>query len=274
MKKILLIIVTFALIFFLGCDEESPVESGSNLFVVSAFLYQGEPVQNVQITSTLLLGSTDTVAPPINSAIVELIKEGNKYSLTQTLENPGYYNYAGNDLMVSPGDQFRIEVTYDGRLAYGETFVPNIPENIALSSTTLQVPEFSFGGFGGGSFNIDDYSILLSWDNFDASYYYVVIDNLETDPEPIFEDLPFGEFRRFISSPSKTAEYRISPVSVIYFGDHQAILYKVNQEYADLYESREQDSRNLQEPLTNMVNAFGVFSAFASDTVYFNVIPE
>jgi len=272
MKIIYSLIVALTSIVLGGCDEESIVENNAGLIVVSAFLYQGEVVQEIQLTSTLPLGSTDTVAPPVNSAIVELIKEGNRYSLIQTSENPGYYHYEGNELTVSPGDLFKIEVMYDGILAYGNTVVPNKPENVSLSATTLQIPEITIGG--GGFPNIDEYSILLSWDNFDASYYYVVIDNLEEDPEPIFEDLPFGQFMSFISSPSKTAEYSINTMSVVYYGDHRAILYKVNQEYADLYESRQQDSRNLQEPLTNMVNALGVFSAFASDTVFFNVIPE
>ncbi len=44
-------------------------------------------------------------------------------------------------------------------------------------------------------------------------------------------------------------------------------VYKVNQEYANLYRSREQDSRSLNEPLTNVQNGLGVFSAFASDSV-------
>ncbi|MDA3862202.1 MAG: hypothetical protein PF445_13365 [Melioribacteraceae bacterium] len=52
------------------------------------------------------------------------------------------------------------------------------------------------------------------------------------------------------------------------------VLYRVNKEYVDLYESRDQDSRNLNEPLTNIENGLGVFSAFASDSVYFNAVKE
>jgi len=52
------------------------------------------------------------------------------------------------------------------------------------------------------------------------------------------------------------------------------ILYRVNQEYVDLYKSRDQDSRNLNEPLTNIENGLGIFSAFANDSVYFYAIKE
>ena len=41
---------------------------------------------------------------------------------------------------------------------------------------------------------------------------------------------------------------------------------------ADLYESREQDSRDLNEPLTNISNGLGVFSAFNSQTALFEVV--
>ena len=46
-------------------------------------------------------------------------------------------------------------------------------------------------------------------------------------------------------------------------------VYRINQEYADLYGSRQQDSRDLNEPLTNNRNGLGVFSAFNSQAVYF-----
>jgi hypothetical protein len=46
----------------------------------------------------------------------------------------------------------------------------------------------------------------------------------------------------------------------------------VNQEYADLYENRQQDSRNLTEPLSNVNNGLGIFTAFSYDVAYFEVV--
>ena len=274
MGKIIFLITVFGLLAIISCDEESPVEVDPNLFVVSAFLYADEPVENIQITSTLPLGSEDTLAPPINNAEVVLIKDGTRYSLVQTLEKPGFYNYPENDLQVLSGDEFRIEVSYNDDFAYGETNVPDKPQNVSLSSDTLEIPEITIFDIRSGTINIDDYTLLISWDNNDGTLYYVVVENLEVDPAPIFEDLPSGSPKRFVSSPAPTSEYKINPLTVTYYGNHRAIVYKVNQEYSDLYESREQDSRNLNEPLTNITNGLGVFSAFASDTVFFNIIPQ
>jgi len=56
MKKItLFFIALFAL--SLGCTNESPLSSGSDLVVVRAYLFAGEPVTDIQITGTLPLGS-------------------------------------------------------------------------------------------------------------------------------------------------------------------------------------------------------------------------
>jgi hypothetical protein len=51
-------------------------------------------------------------------------------------------------------------------------------------------------------------------------------------------------------------------------------VYRVNQEYVDLYENRQQDSRNLTEPLTNIKNGLGIFTAFSYAQAYFYVKKE
>jgi hypothetical protein len=263
------------MIYFYSCTEETLVETSSNIFVIEAFLYESEPVKSINIKSTLPIGSTDSIAPGIDNAEVKIIKSGTMFSLIKTPDSSGYYHYEGNDLQINSSDYFKIEVTCDGRLAYGETIVPQKPQNVSLSAGSLLIPEFTFEDIRNG-LDINDYLILLSWDNPDSSYYYVVVENLEQELTPILGDTftNLTRIRRQITSPSKTSEYVLSPFTLSYLGNHRAIVYKVNQEYADLYETREQDSRNLQEPLTNIENGLGVFTAFASDTVTFTITRE
>lgn len=274
MRKIVFISIILSLLLFAGCSEDNPIESSPDLYVVSAFLYAREPIDDIQITETLPLDSADTVAPPITNAQVILKQGDDSFPLVHMSNKPGFYTYQGNDLEIKSGDQFKIEVNYNNIFAYGETIVPNRPDNVSIMDSVLEVPELS-SMYELRNLDLEDYSILISWDNPDATLYYVVIQNFESDPEPILSDLPEGMLRRqSITSPAKISEYLISPMNVSYLGRHRAIIYKVNQEYADLYESREQDSRNLNEPLSNIYGALGVFSAFASDTVYFNVVRE
>ena len=99
------------------------------------------------------------------------------------------------------------------------------------------------------------------------------VHNVEGNPLEI--ETGFGSFpRRFISQPINRNSFRLNFRMVTHYGRHRVKLYRINQEYADLYETRQQDSRDLNEPLTNIQNGLGVFSAFNSDSVFFNVVPE
>ena len=57
-----------------------------------------------------------------------------------------------------------------------------------------------------------------------------------------------------------------------HLGRHRAIVYRVNQEYADLYNNRVQDSRDLNEPPSNIRGGLGVFSAFNSVAREFDLV--
>jgi len=56
-----------------------------------------------------------------------------------------------------------------------------------------------------------------------------------------------------------------------YYGRHYLILYKINPEYAALYESTGNSSQNLRTPNSNIKNAQGIFTAVNSDTLLLNV---
>ncbi len=260
---LLIIIISF------GCEENISTEINKDIVVVQGFIYADQPVTDISLTEVLPLGSQDTLAPPIINAEVYISKENDKYLLIPNEVSEGFYYYPGNDLLISSGDELSLEVNVNNQKIFSETIVPPKPTNLELDSDTLLVPEFVMGRPP----DLEYYSITLTWDNFDNSYYYVVIDNIEDDAEPI--EAISGKFAsRFVSKPSISNEYRVSFRTATHFGKHLMILYRVNQEYVDLYESRDQDSRNLNEPLTNIENGLGVFSAFASDSVYFYAVKE
>jgi len=266
-NKIRNIFLLYVIFIFFGCEENISTETNKDLIVVQGFVYANQPVKDIFLSEVLPLGTEDTLAPPINNAEVIIKKDENSYSLIQDDNREGFYYYPGNDLIISSGDDVFLEVNVNDHKITAQTTVPSKPTNLKLNSEILPIPEFTPGS---GNRPPDlDYSIKLNWNNFDNSYYYVTINNIERNPTPI--DLNTGKFAsRFVSEPSVSSEYRVSFGLITHLGEHRLILYKVNQEYVDLYESRDQDSRALNEPLTNIENGLGVFSAFASDTVYFN----
>ncbi len=267
-------IILFLIIIYItaGCDESISTQIDKDLVVVEGFLYANQPVKDISLTEVLPLGSEDSLAPPITNATVIIKKQETEFMLIPDNTKAGFYYYPDNDLVINYKDELFLEVNVNNKIITAKTSVPLKPTNLQLNSDILIIPEFTPGA-GRRPPDLESYSIKLTWDNFDNSYYYVTIENIEQDPIPI--DLNTGKFAsRFVSEPSISSEYRISFGLITHLGKHRLVLYTVNQEYVDLYESRDQDSRNLNEPLTNIENGLGIFSAFASDTVYFSTVKE
>ena len=258
-----------------ACDtiEEGPVD---DLAVIEAFLYAGEPIDDIRVTATLPFGSPDTVAPPINDALIRLFKNGQGYALTPQ-GTDGTYHYAGTDLTVEAGDAFRLEMDYGGVTATAETVVPAPPLDVQADAETLEAPTIGIGGGppgggpGGGFMNTP---LTITWSNPDDVYHYVVIEGLEEDAEFILPDFirtRIGRFR-IVTEPSRDDFYEIRLILLEQLGSHEARIYRVNPEYALLYENQVQDSRDLNEPPDNVDGALGIFTAFNSTRVPFDVV--
>jgi hypothetical protein len=257
-----------------GCDSTTGEPDYSDILVVEAFLYAGEPARDIRLTETVPL--SDTIdAPPINDAQVALVKHGLAYTLAATGDS-GYYEYLGSDLTVEARDTFDIEVSYLGTVATGETVVPEPPVGVTIDRDTLWVTSFG-SGMPGGGFNRENSQLAASWDNPNQLLHYVVVESLEDSAESIIPD----EFQRFgpgrfrlVNEPTKNDYQFIDMMALRDLGRHVVRVYRVNQEYAQLYENRMQDSRDLNEPPSNIHGGLGVFSAFNSDSVFFTVVRD
>jgi len=265
----------FALILFpslliTSCDTAEIVEV-NDLLVVEAFLFEGEPVDSVRISFARPLSDESLTETPVNDAQVVLEKNGQSYQLAST-NNNGYYNYQDVDLNVAVGDQFKLLVNSGDSEIFATTLVPEPPTGLIADTRVLVAPDFSSPPIG----QIELGSIELSWDSQEGDLFFVVLKG----PNDIFGEFILPEFvrerigRRFflITEPTQENFFTIRLRQLEFIGDHQAIVYKVNKEYADLYSSLTQDSRDLNEPETNIVNGRGVFSAFSSTRINFEVV--
>lgn len=260
MKKLLLCV---ACALLCACDSSLLLPESERL-VVRAYLYSGEPVRDIQLTSTYAITSEDTVGAPINNASVTLEKAGRVYALALTPGDSGYYHYAGNDLTVTAGDRFKISVVRNNERATAATDIPPAPQNVQLSAGDFVVSSTPTP--------FDTSSITVSWDNPDESFYFVTVENIEAVRTPINDRQPFPRGAFFSRSrPTRDSRYQIRRFDLSYLGQHRVRVYKVNQEYANLYAFGQQDSRNLNEPLTNIQNGLGVFAGFSSAELLFIV---
>jgi hypothetical protein len=94
------------------------------------------------------------------------------------------------------------------------------------------------------------------------------VESDDSTRQPLRSDT-LGNFNfagRFVTEPTTNNYYRVEQSNFNYTGRYKVTVYRVNKEYVDLYASRQQDSRNLNEPKTNVKNGLGIFTAFASDS--------
>ncbi|KAA3656051.1 MAG: DUF4249 family protein [Calditrichaeota bacterium] len=268
MRQIILFFLSILALVLWGCEENSPLVPESQQVVVRAYIYANEPVDDIQLTTTYSITSEDTVGAPLNDATISLVKNGQTYALVPSAGDSGYYHYPGDDLQVDVGDEFEIVVEHNGETITGKTMVPSPPVDVAISKDVYTIDTSAFG------FRGDTSSVTVSWNQEDEdTFYFIVVENIEA--ELVYIDERFGDMlrgiRRFRSHPIKDDEYQIQRFDLTFQGMHDVRVYKVNQEYADLYEFGLQDSRNLNEPKSNIQNGLGVFAGFSSATVQFTV---
>ncbi|MCH7933634.1 MAG: DUF4249 family protein [Gemmatimonadetes bacterium] len=245
-----------------ACTDSDPMGPDTDILVVRAFLFAGEPVADIRVTTTVPLVSEDTLGTPVSDAAVWLERDGIRFDLIATPGAEGAYHYPGSDLVIAEGEVFELGISRGSESLSATTVVPSAPEGFAVSSDVLEVVDLTAGFRGPGGFAFG--GLIVRWINPERDLFFVVVDNLETDPEQIPAPEFIREARRFVSAPTPADSTTISQLSLTHLGEHRILLYHVNQEYADLYEGRVQDSRDLNEPPSNIRGGLGVFSAFAS----------
>ncbi len=278
MRKIIIAIVISA--FLTGCEKEQLNNGHSDLIVVEGYLYAGRPVDSIRLSQAVAFNSSDTVFHGVSNAAVSIVANGNTYNLQPSIKQ-GYYNYPGNNLTISAGGTYSLNISYNNQQITSQTTVPGnvsglkISENSLLVDTTLTMRE------------LRDSSLLVSWSNPNRDYYFVILENKDSILTPVRVNSATGGFggysgtgtgtinlaRRFQTRPIQDSLYRISLFSTVgNYGHYEFKLYKVTKDYASLYQSSTQNTISLNEPFTNISNGLGIFTSFsACDSLSFIV---
>ena len=240
--------------------------------VIQAFIFSDEPVKWVTVSGVLPVDADSTeVAPVISNAEITIFRGGERFDLQPTSGEPGRYHYPGDDLDIQIGDVFRLEATVNGRTATAETVVPMAPVGLGLSADSLIAPTFP-PQRGQGPGNLLNRTITAHWTNAGDQLHFVVIDNIEEAPQILPTTAIFSRFAsRLIQQPTAADSSLVRVVMLTHYGQHRLKLYRVNEEYVDLYRGLQQDSRDLNEPPSNVHGALGIFSAFSADSSFFEV---
>ncbi len=277
MKKLPFLFVMLVTCF--GCDEE-PLQ-GEN-YVVEAYLYAGEKVERIKIKAVESIDVEETNDIILTDAQVKLKKNNLSYQLLFDKTKESYY-YSGSDLEVKVNDTFELEVIVGNRISNATTIVPKATKGIKISGNQIIIPPISIrlGIVEELTKLFNNARLTVGWNNSDDQLHFIVIENVVTG-DPIFPpnfpipDATLQLIRSFsyISAPTKNTNFQIPGLSLETYGTYRAKVYRVNEEYADLYNNQVQDSRDLNAPPSNIKNALGIFSAFASDSVFFEVVKQ
>jgi hypothetical protein len=271
----LIVILIVLLISLAGCENLEMSKEGDVKLVLNAYLYEDEPVTHIRLSESLPFTSDENVFPPIADASISIQWKDGDFSLLSS-DSAGFYHCPDSNLKIISGESYAIKIVHGEDVLSAATTVPPKPDSMMLSATQIEIdPEMT--PWEMRQAGIAD--IEVTWSNADWEYFYVLVENIEEDPEDIeFGFSGFGGMRpnfRFLSRPFITDTYIIRVfLSVQQYGTHRVKLFRVNQEYADLYENREQDSRNLTEPLSNVKNGLGIFTAFSYDEAFFEVVKK
>ena len=126
----------------------------------------------------------------------------------------------------------------------------------------------------------DEARTNITWDNSSGEYHYLTIKYVGSTEDPIFDDEIPGQVGDFFSNfsiqsePTTGNSYNVICMSLQNYGKYMVTLYKINQDYVSLFESEVQDGTELNDPPSNIINAFGIFTAFASDTISFEIVRD
>nr|WP_262921468.1 DUF4249 domain-containing protein [Maribellus maritimus] len=265
------ILIAGIVLLGVSCENIPDYDAGESLPVVEGYLFDNQPVKDI-ILKEFIPFESDGDEVFIPDAEVFLQTGEQQFILLPVEGKAGYYSYPGDDLQIITGETYKLVFNYNGEQVWGETTVPSAPKNSSLSDDEIAITQWK---------NLDDTPdflndisqiLTLEWENSSSDYYYITVQNLEENPEPLelSDNLDF-DFE-YVSRPVQDNYFILRPlVHFINYGMHQITLYHVNKEYALMYESLNQDSRNLNEPYSNITNGVGIFSAFASKTIFFDV---
>ena len=249
-----------------GCDTATPVLE-PDVVVINGFLYAGEPVRNIQLTTTSPVEATDEVGRPITEVPVVLFQNAdtNYFFLTPQPGQPGMYHYDGDDLRVTIGDVFHLGLEYQGRVTVAVTYIPDEPQGVVLSEARVFVEADS---------GEEEIVLTIAWDNPEGHLHWVSIHNIDVDSVPIRrENVETDPAHPIQSEPLTDPFYQVTAGQFTHYGTHEVKVYRISSNYFALYQFAQRPVRRIYEPETGIDNGVGIFAGLSGVRYTITVLP-
>jgi len=246
-----------------SCKKDDGVNNTNDVPVIESFLSPNNEIY-VKLSKMYTFSENDTIDNlSINSVEVYIVHNSKNYILTSSEDGIGMYTNNDKDLKVVVGDSYKLQFNYNGFEVSSETTIPSKPVNVSSSRSNYYV---GTGMMGGGQD-----PLTISWDNPDNSYHQISIKYLDEEFDPIntnMEEEDLVENRVVSIAPVSNEAYDLRVRSdLMFYGDYQIIVFKVNEDYVEITEESDDSSLSLSEPKTNIINGLGIFAGINSDTI-------
>ncbi len=249
------------LIVLLGsCEKVNLKTSDNNVAVVEAYIEPGDSLA-VKIKRQITFEEGENNNLFIEGLVVSVQIDGQETVLQYVNDSI----YTSMQLTIDAGDEVSLSFEYNNLTITSQSEIPTKPSGFSLSPSSIEISTEMGPGSGG------DDLIEIEWDNPDADYHMLVVENIEDDPELIREEDDDRPPRSFRNEPTQGESQEIRGMGFTYYGRHRVVLFKLNPEYAALYEDLNTTSLDLTAPPSNITNGLGIFTGINSDTLYINV---
>ena len=279
--------IVFSLIVFgfWSCIETNNVVNPGDKPVVEAYLAPGHTVSmKVSTEIPYTTGDTAYAEPIVGLKIVITGDDGLSFSL---IDN-GDGTYSSKEKLGKAGVTYSMSFLHNSRTVSAKTTLPPAPKSFSMDVSQISriARDFSVGfqpgqGGGGGGFQQEQNSNLnLTWDNPDNVYHFVAAQLIDLNATPIvIQPVNNGNFparpaRRFNNSPVQSTSSSLRGQSFEYFGQYAIILYRLNPDYAALYQNTSTTSQNIATPLSTIANGLGIFTGVNADTLVLKVVKQ
>lgn len=241
-----------------SCKMEESAPEFEDIPVIEAYLHAGKNFE-LKVSRQIPFSSDPAFSDDdLNQLSIIVNTQNQNYQLISV----GNGVYQSDALIIDSDTEYKVAFLYNNKNVEAITNIPAKPSGLNISANEIIIETGTFPP-------VMPEPIDVSWQNDDKSYYLIVVENIETDPEPINENGAGG--MTFRNEPTQSNNYQINSRSFAYIGTHRIILFHLNPDYAKLYDDSGNSSQNLTNPNSSIQNGLGIFTGINSDTLYLEV---
>lgn len=257
----------FWAMLLIACATSCTKDSGSTVpaakAVVEGYLAEGQSV-HLTIKEQSTTGTIDTLLP-ISGLNVYITHNG----VDHLLNYAGNGVYSNSSLIPQSGEIYSLKFNYNGETVSAITRIPSKPLDFKGSATTVTPPTPP----SAGTQPSPPSPVVYTWSNPNNEYHLITVKCIESNPVEITTGAVRVGGATFRTEPTQASIQNITPMRFRYYGQHEVVLYRIQAEYAALYDDNISNSNNLTNPPGNIVNGYGIFTGVnTADKLYITVV--